>query len=585
MGRRFNIGVACALVPVFLLSYLLLKHQWMAFQDADAAVHRFHSLGATLIAMEKISAERGPMNGVLGEDLPIPATRTVLLKRARIESDERLNRLLETLSPDECATCSDDYAIVRQLKSELTAARVQVDRLAAMPRAARDDRALENVLHRMFSIVDGFSPVAVSQTSAVARGDPNTMNCLIISRLAADLREHAGRLGSRFTSALAMRRQLTIDEKLSIAQTHGRIDQIRALIDARMVEHPLLSAEAFAAVNTRYFGDGLRYVASVQALADRPIGAGISTGRFAEEYVPTMRPIVGFRDAVLEKAASELQRNRHAALVAAVTTAGGEALLLIALGLLIVGFRRDVVSPFAEATAAIQAIAAGNLDHHVPCSFSRDDIRVMFDALRVLKENSIERARLETDRARLIDELATMAETDPLTRLLNRRAFEGRAGALCRQPYDPSSRIALIMFDIDYFKRVNDTYGHAVGDEALRRVAQLCHTHFARSDIVARIGGEEFAVMTRVQNTEAAREMAERMRQDIARAAVDTDSGTRCQMTASFGIAIATGAAAELEGLLKQADQMLYEAKVAGRNRVMVQRAAQAGDTAEAAAG
>jgi diguanylate cyclase (GGDEF)-like protein len=141
------------------------------------------------------------------------------------------------------------------------------------------------------------------------------------------------------------------------------------------------------------------------------------------------------------------------------------------------------------------------------------------------------------------------------------------------------------MFDIDYFKRVNDTYGHAVGDEALRRVAQLCHTHFARSDIVARIGGEEFAVMTRVQSAEAARQIAERMRQDIARAAVDTDSGTCCQMTASFGIAVATGAATELEGLLKQADQMLYEAKVAGRNRVMVQRAAQAGDTAEAAAG
>jgi diguanylate cyclase (GGDEF)-like protein len=582
MGRRFNIGVACALVPVLLLSYLLLKHEWMAFQGADEAVRRFGSFDATLIAMEKISAERGPMNGVLGEDLPIPAARTILLKRARIESDDRLNRLLDTLSPDRCATCAADYAIVRQLKRELGAARVQVDRLAAMPRAARDDRALESVLHGMFSIVDGFGPVAVSLTSAVAHGDPNTFNCLVIARLAADLREHAGRLGSRFTSALAMRRQLTIDEKLAIAHTHGRIDQLRALIDARMIEHPFLSAEAFAAVNERYFGDGLRYVASVQALAERPSGAGISTGRFAEDYVPTMKPIVGFRDAVLDKTAFELQSNRHAALVAAVTTAGGEALLMIALGLLIVGFRRDVVSPFAEATVTIHAIAAGDFNHQVPSSFSRDDIRLMFDALRVLKANSIERARLEADRARLIEELATMAETDPLTRLLNRRAFEQRARALCRQAYDPSSRIALIMFDIDYFKHVNDTYGHAVGDEALRMVARLCESHFGRSDIVARIGGEEFAVMTRVQSVEGAYEIAERVRQAIAHAGVDTDSGTRCQMTASFGIAVAKGPAVELEGLFKQADGMLYQAKVAGRNRVMVQHAAQAGDTAAA---
>ena len=176
MGRRFNIGVACALVPVLLLSYLLLKHEWMAFQGADEAMRRFHSFDATLIAMEKISAERGPMNGVLGEDLPIPAARTILLKRARIESDERINRLLDTLSPDRCARCADDYAIVRQLKGDLAAARLQVDRLAALPRAARDDRALEGVLHHMFSIVDGFAPVAVSQTSAVAHGDPNNVN-------------------------------------------------------------------------------------------------------------------------------------------------------------------------------------------------------------------------------------------------------------------------------------------------------------------------------------------------------------------------------------------------------------------------
>ena len=82
--------------------------------------------------------------------------------------------------------------------------------------------------------------------------------------------------------------------------------------------------------------------------------------------------------------------------------------------------------------------------------------------------------------------------------------------------------------------------------------------------------------MTRVPSPDAAREIAERMRHDIARTGVPTDSGTRCQMTASFGIAVANGPATELERLFKQADQMLYEAKQAGRNRVMVQGAPKA---------
>lgn len=571
MGKRFAIGVAIALVPMLVLSYMLLAYEWTALARIEESMQHFRSFRATLSTMEKIAAERGPMNGVLGEDLPIPATRTILLRRARIDSDDQLARLLDLLRPEKCASCEGDYASVKRLKANLAAARAEADRLAALPRTTRADSAVDDLLARMFRIVDGFGPIAVSRTTSVARGAPSIFNCLMIARIAADLREHAGRLGSQLTTALALGRPLTIDERLAIARTQGRIEQLRTAIELRMIDHPTLSTPVFAAINTRYFGEGLKYVSEVQALAERMGGAGVSTGQFAERYIPTMRPIVGFRDAVMAKAEAELRRRRDSARITALALTASDAVLLMAFAWVAIGFRRDIVRPFVQATECIRAIASGDYVREVPAAFSRLEVRTMFDAIRTLKENSIARARLETERARLIEELATMAETDSLTRLLNRRAFESRARAMCEQGHDAGSPVALIMFDLDYFKRINDTHGHAVGDDALRLVARLCRQQFRRTDIVARIGGEEFAVMTRVQNVHEAQAMAERMRQEIADAVLPTDSGATCRMSASFGVAHSSAERPDLARLFKQADQLLYDAKLAGRNRVITQ--------------
>ncbi|PMS11478.1 sensor domain-containing diguanylate cyclase [Trinickia caryophylli] len=571
MGRRFAIGVAIALVPMLVLSYVLLAYEWTALARVNESMRHFRAFRATLSAMEKISAERGPMNGVLGEDQPVPATRTILLRRARIDSDDQLAQLFDLLRPEKCPSCEGDYAAVKQLKADLAATRAEADRLAALPRAARGDRAVEEVIARMFRVVDGFGPIAVSRTTFVARGAPSVFNCLMIARIAADLREHAGRLGSQLTAALALGRPLTIDERLAIAYTRGRIEQLRTAINVRMVDLPALSVEAFAPINTRYFGEGLTYVSEVEARAQHTGGAGVSTGQFAERYVPTMLPIIGFRDAVMARAQTELQRRRDSTRVTALAVTASDAVLLMAFAWVAIGFRRDIVRPFVQATECIRAIASGDYAREVPATFSRLEVRTMFEAIRTLKENSIARARLETERARLIEELATMAETDSLTRLLNRRAFESRARAMCEQGHDAGSPVALIMFDLDYFKRINDTHGHAVGDDALRLVARLCRQQFRRTDIVARIGGEEFAVMTRVQNVDEAQAMAERMRQEIADAMLATDSGTPCRMSASFGVAHSSAERPDLARLFKQADQLLYEAKLAGRNRVMTQ--------------
>lgn len=570
MDRRFGVSVAIVLVPVLSLSCWLLGYAWFAYGRADDAARSFQTLRMALLVMEKVSAERGPTNGVLGEDLPLPAERQAALRSARAASDEHIAQLLDTLHPEHCPACTADAEAVHQAQADLASARRNIDLLIALPLRSRGDGALAEGVDRMIAVIPEFQPVVNARTANITRGDPDVLNCLTLARLASDLRERAGQLGSRLTAALAMRRMLTLDEQLAIERTHGRIDQLRHMIDTRTTRLPWPDQHAVAALSTQYFNDGLRYVEAVRVEASRPGGADITTGQFAEHYVPTMRAITDFRDSVLHLAETDIRQHRRAMLLVLAGSAAGVLSVLGALAWMIVSFRRNVVGPFVNATRLIEAIARGNLSVHIPTSFARREIRALFEAIRVLRINSIERRRLELERAHLMQELARMAETDPLTKLLNRRAFEDQAGAICNAPEPKATQIALVMFDIDHFKCINDTYGHAVGDEALRTVARLCRTDGPSADVVARIGGEEFAAMVWVDSLAQAHSLAERLRRCIAEVAVPTGTDVPCRMTASFGVAVAYAADhPSLESLLKRADHLLYAAKLAGRNCVM----------------
>lgn len=154
------------------------------------------------------------------------------------------------------------------------------------------------------------------------------------------------------------------------------------------------------------------------------------------------------------------------------------------------------------------------------------------------------------------------AMTDALTGLMNRRALFKQVGAI---PVDRFTGV--LIFDLDRFKRVNDEYGHAVGDEVLRRFATVMTECLRGNDVAARLGGEEFAAVLRSTTTERAHQTAERIRQAFADLAIETESGElRC--TVSVGIAFATSELPSFEEVLRDADRALYRAKSGGRNRV-----------------
>jgi diguanylate cyclase (GGDEF)-like protein len=164
--------------------------------------------------------------------------------------------------------------------------------------------------------------------------------------------------------------------------------------------------------------------------------------------------------------------------------------------------------------------------------------------------------------------LTLLARTDPLTGINSRRAFMER----CEQEVSRSLRhrcpLSCVIIDLDFFKRINDTHGHPVGDEALRRTAALLSSQVRASDIVGRYGGEEFCVLLAETAEAGAHLWAERFRTQLAKLEIRT-SGAPISITASFGVAQCMEDTTTSEALIDNADQALLVAKRSGRDRVV----------------
>jgi two-component system cell cycle response regulator len=166
--------------------------------------------------------------------------------------------------------------------------------------------------------------------------------------------------------------------------------------------------------------------------------------------------------------------------------------------------------------------------------------------------------------------LAELATTDPLTKLKNRRLFYTQAEQNLRMCRRYNKDMSLLLIDIDYFKRVNDTFGHHAGDEVLVWVANLLARMVRGIDMVARFGGEEFAVLLPETNRLGAAVLAERIRAAIERENI-TAEGRRIPVTVSIGVTtLAADEVEVIDQLLSIADRRLYLAKNSGRNRICV---------------
>jgi diguanylate cyclase (GGDEF)-like protein len=190
-----------------------------------------------------------------------------------------------------------------------------------------------------------------------------------------------------------------------------------------------------------------------------------------------------------------------------------------------------------------------------------ESARKVEEAKQALEREMVERRQLEA-------RLRQMATTDGLTGALNRSGFLALSQTELDQRLDADRGMALMMLDVDHFKSINDRYGHAGGDQALKHLVTALSNRIRRGDLLGRIGGEEFAILLPSVAAVEAERLAERLVAHIAASPVSY-GGKSIEMTISIGLTMTNGTDRSIERVIARADDALYRAKESGRNRVV----------------
>lgn len=191
-----------------------------------------------------------------------------------------------------------------------------------------------------------------------------------------------------------------------------------------------------------------------------------------------------------------------------------------------------------------------------------DEARVHLEALVALVSGAMARALA-------LAEVSRLATTDGLTGLANRRELEESSARAIQEAMRYGQPLSIVITDVDHFKKVNDTFGHQVGDEVLKSVAFALKAEGRGTDVVGRYGGEEFVLVLSGTRVDGAKELAERVRRRLEANPIETSAGP-VAVTLSLGVATLREHGDTLHALVEAADQALYEAKRAGRNRVVL---------------
>lgn len=401
-----------------------------------------------------------------------------------------------------------------------------------------------------------------------------------------DLRVDAAQRTAALLSALAA--------PTSVLLTQGRLADIDNLMGELSMREQSLGLDAITLVDVRGVviaetGDGAHFgkdLASTDAFVKR----AIESSRALQDPEPPARPVrvsvpvqTGVRWATLigtldEKKHQKTLVERRARLLTSAVAVSGVGLLVL---LLLLSW--EVLTPMQGIARMAEKLAHGDLKARAPVR-GASELQILATTLNdAARKLGSTQERLEEEVARRTDELRRaneqlslanlslekLALTDPLTGLFNRRYLEQALSFEITRQKRGKRPFSLVMVDVDHFKHFNDSHGHPMGDEVLRELAKILQASLRASDIVARVGGEEFVVVLLDAELPLARTAADKLRKAVERHPFPHASEQPLgHVTVSVGVASWPRHGDTADAVLSAADRALYASKSAGRNRV-----------------
>lgn len=574
LGRTLTLRqriILTAVIPITSIALLCMTVFWMSFQrfsDIEQLLNVTQITEEVNELSHNLQTERGLSTAVISSNY---SQLEYQLENQRKETDQAYNAFTDALN--QLTSLNIDSVISMQISAtqaqlqQLNHQRTQIDQQVSSPQQVLNFYA--DLVSELFRIpedsvqlqVDSELAHLLTAYSAVlhmkeASGLQRALGirAIIKDQFSPEEYEHYASLIGEQRSFLKIFKQFTSEQQRFILLPFFEGDAIQ---DARKMEHKL-----FIAIQEKQLKN-LDSQQWFQVMTDK-----IGQLKILADQLSA--------DIELLAIAKLNQQKQHLYLTTSLLV--GILLLATLLSWLL---NRSIISPMIRITRAMSYLARGDRDIRFVDHFANDELGKMVNAYEQCR-----RSLLRTDITFMVNtrrqgvELQSriqekeryqkLASTDPLTGAVNRRKFNEQAQTeidRLERHYHPMS---LLMLDLDHFKNVNDTFGHAAGDEVLKAFCQVCYDNARKTDIVARLGGEEFAILLPDASLRQAHQLAERVCQATRELEIKLpDIEQTIKVTVSIGIAAwSIEKFNSIDDMLEIADQALYKAKHTGRDKV-----------------
>ncbi|MBJ8418186.1 GGDEF domain-containing protein [Acinetobacter courvalinii] len=550
----------CMLVIIFSISYLsipLIINSYQEYIRTNKTLIEIISLRSLVKTANKISRERAPSNKVMSSQPQDLAKNRQDLQQYRKVVDLQIEQTIETLKRNGFGMIAED--LDTDLKTKLAQARNTVDAYANTPTPQRTSIQFDRAILSMFDVWDE-SRELLKWLMVLSESKNSKMSNYFTSILIlTDMRDQAGRVASNIMAPVTFDEKISDENRARSLQTQHQAIYLWGLVDTIQPEQSKSTeyVRLYLRVKTEFLDKGLPIISQLLDESKNHQAYFITANELTDQMVGKFTTVMDLQNYILDDSIAVAdEQNRRAKLQFIFTLCISSLSLLIAIFTMIYAKRR-VFGPLINARNMILRLS-GSSDELTQMRKNKEEFFSLFEAIDKLRGMLKQRDSMEL-------QLKQIANSDVLTGVANRLALEEYIAAL-EDKAEGLSHTCVIAIDIDNFKFVNDQYGHIVGDQVISMIADQLKRHVRTSDLIVRYGGDEFLIVLENIQMDAAKAIAENIREGVAGQGILL-SGMADEIRVSVSIGVAIGANSWL-ALLEKADQSLLKAKAKGKNVV-----------------
>ena len=557
ISRRLFWSMIIIALSLLFLSVPLIVSSYHSYQKADRALTEISALRAVADLANKISRERAPANKVMSSSVDELEENIKELEAYRKEVDLQIEQTSVILAT--AGFSVQAQALSSHVKGALAQGRHAVDVYSALPRSERSARQLDQAIQQMFKAWDSCKAIIENVLVHSKAKGTSVSDYYTLILILADLRDQAGRTASNIMAAVTFNEKIPEDNLARSLQTQHQAHYLWALVNIIQPEQDK-TPEYLALhqqVKAQFLDQGIPIVTRLMNESIHNQAYSLTGTQLTEAIVDKFLTVVNLQSYILDYSVTVAQTQKKQAQQKLILTLLVALICLVAVSFTMIYARNHVFIPLLKARNTILRLAQHHVIESKQTPLSTKPITLL-DALKELKQVLQQRDALEF-------QLRNIANTDNLTGVSNRLALEEYIRYLENKP-NQFKHTGLIIIDIDDFKHVNDTFGHIVGDEVIKLIAEKLQLNVRASDLIVRYGGDEFLVLIEHINFLEAWAIANKILQEIGRSELYiAELNQNIRVSVSAGVVVG---GASWMSLLEKADKSLFQAKANGKNKV-----------------